>query len=223
MNIIGKQFGMLEVVGYAGFVNEGRQKEHYWYCLCDCGHLSKKRQRCLCSGDTRSCGCLGDKVRNEWIASRFRRGPHATKLGVIWRTMKRRCYNLNSKQYENYGGRGILICDEWKDFPAFYTWAISSGYSEGLTIERINNDNGYSPDNCKWVTRKVQANNRRTNRPITFNGVTLNLVQWAEALGITKGSLAQRIDKFHWSIEESLTIPKGGKRDGKRISAVGKG
>jgi hypothetical protein len=127
--------------------------------------------------------------------------------------MKRRCFNPKAIGYHNYGGRGITICDEWMTFSTFYEWSIASGYAEGLTIERIDNDGNYSPDNCKWVTRQEQANNRRTNRPITFNGVTKNLGQWAVGLGISKGALTQRIDKYHWSIEDALTIPPGGKRD----------
>lgn len=217
MDLIGQRFGLLEVVSYAGFVetkyNNRIDKEHYWYCLCDCGSLCKKRQACLRSGDTKSCGCWGDRNRRDWTAS-MRKGSDIKRLGSIWRKMKKRCSDLNSSGYHNYGGRGITICEEWKIFANFYEWSIASGYAEGLTIERIDNDGNYCPENCKWVTRREQANNRRTNRPITFNGVTKNLCQWARDLEITRGSLGQRIDKYHWSLEDALTIPKGGKRDG---------
>jgi hypothetical protein len=217
MDLIGQRFGLLEVVGYAGFVmaeyKNRVHKENYWYCLCDCGSLTKKRQACLRSGDTRSCGCWGDRSREDWIVNLPRGDKYNTELGIKWRTMKGRCFNPKAMGYHNYGGRGIKICDEWMIFANFYEWSIASGYAEGLTIERIDNDGDYCPENCKWVTRQEQANNRRTNRPLTLNGVTKNLGQWAIGLGISKGALKQRIDKYHWSIEDALTIPPGGKRD----------
>ena len=119
--------------------------------------------------------------------------------------MKRRTGDECDKEYKYYGGRGIKICDEWEnDFKAFYDWSINNGYSENLTIERINVNKNYSPDNCRWATRKEQANNRRTNRNISYNGETHNIRQWAEKLGINYNTLSSRINKYHWTIERAF-------------------
>lgn len=124
-----------------------------------------------------------------------------TRLNTIYRGMKKRCYNKRSPSYTSYGGRGITICDEWlsndhshKGFNTFKAWAITHGYAEGLTIDRIDNNKGYSPDNCRWATPKEQSNNRRSNVMITYNGETKTLKLWSETLGISYNVLVRRLD-----------------------------
>lgn len=111
-----------------------------------------------------------------------------------WKAMKNRCYNPNHIYYKNYGARGITVCDEWKNsYENFYKWACSSGYKKGLTIDRIDNDKGYSPENCRWATRKEQGRNQRTNRKITINGITKLMCEWAEESGISEKNILKRI------------------------------
>lgn len=135
-----------------------------------------------------------------------------TQLSMVYTNMKQRCYNPKHPKYLAYGNRGITVCDEWKDSStAFYEWALRSGYEKGLSLDRKDNDKGYSPANCRWVSRREQQNNMRTNHVITFDGRTQTTSQWAEEIGIHVTSLFHRISSG-WSEEESVSIPRGGKR-----------
>lgn len=121
-----------------------------------------------------------------------------------WKAMKQRCYNPKHTYYKNYGARGISVCDEWKDnFLNFYNWAISTGYREGLTVDRIDNDKGYSPENCRWATKKEQGRNLRTNRPITIGGETKLMCEWAEISGISSANILKRIRRG-WKNEDLI-------------------
>ncbi len=118
------------------------------------------------------------------------------RLYEIWKGMKRRCYDTKRKEYKNYGGRGIKVCDEWvNNFSAFYNWALENGYNDVLTIERNNVNGNYEPSNCKWATKKEQANNRRNNQFLTHNGKTQTIAQWAKELNINENTLRNRIQK----------------------------
>ena len=135
------------------------------------------------------------------------------RLYNIWQMMKQRCYNPNATRFERYGGRGITVCDEWKgDFQAFKRWAMAHGYEDHLTIERIDNNRGYSPNNCRFITVAEQNQNRLVNHTITFDGVTKTLAQWAKSLGVNKTTLYYR---FHagWTEYEILF----GKRKGESL------
>lgn len=121
----------------------------------------------------------------------------------IWTRMKERCYNPQDKSYSNYGGRGVVICDEWLFFDDFYWWAVNNGYEPNLSIDRIDVNDIYKPSNCRWVSRKVQSNNKRNNHLITYNGRTMTLSQWAEELGMNPATLRNRIVSG-WSIEKAL-------------------
>lgn len=124
------------------------------------------------------------------------------KLHNVWNGMKNRCYN------KNYGGRGITICSEWKDnFQAFYQWSIDNGYKEGLSIDRVDNDKGYSPDNCRWTDRKEQAQNRRTSKMYTINCETHCLKKWCEILNLKYRTIHKRIYTHGWDIETALLTP----------------
>ena len=130
-----------------------------------------------------------------------------TRLYTIWGTMKSRCYNPNSKDYKNYGARGI-VCDEtWKkDYREFKTWAIQSGYNDELTLERIDVNQNYSPENCKWVSPKEQGRNRRTNKMLTYLGKTQCISAWCEELGLQRTTVEYRI-RAGWDVERALTTP----------------
>ena len=126
--------------------------------------------------------------------------------------MKTRCYNRNFDKYALYGGRGILVCDEWQKFSGFESWALSAGYHDGLTLDRIDNNVGYTPANCRWVTQKTQCNNKRCNHLLTHNGETKTISEWAESLGVNYFTLHSRIKKLGWSAEKALTTDIGGKK-----------
>jgi len=125
--------------------------------------------------------------------------------------MRRRCNNPKSDYYNNYGGRGIKVCKEWNDYSNFREWALSSGYLENLSIDRIDVDGDYQPSNCRWATRKEQANNTRRNIKLTYKGVTKTATEWAREIGITKSAIFHRLDRS-WTIEEIMTIPMGERR-----------
>lgn len=154
-DLLGKRFGKLTVVGYS----HSKKWKPQWKCVCDCGNEVVVAAECLRAGKTKSCGCL---VHRKGIKQLCETEP-AHRLHRIWIGMKSRCYNPKATGYKNYGGRGISICDEWRDdFLAFLSWATKNGYQEGLTIDRVDNDKGYSPENCRWATKAEQNRNKRT-------------------------------------------------------------
>lgn len=142
------------------------------------------------------------------------------KLNHVYHGMKERCYYTKNKEYKNYGGRGITVCDEWlnpqrvgqhqqtKGWLTFRDWAIQNGYKEGLTLDRVDVNKGYSPDNCRWVSRKVQTNNTTQNRYITYRGETKSLSQWCDELGLKYHRVKDRLNKLHWSVEKAFELPK---------------
>ena len=128
-----------------------------------------------------------------------------TKLYKRWTSMKNRCYNKKDPRYNDWGGRGIVVCNEWKDdFEAFYNWSINNGYQDDLSIDRIDNNKGYSPDNCQWVDRKIQNRNTRRNHYITINGETHCISEWCDILGLKYTKIIQRINRHHWPIKQAL-------------------
>lgn len=130
------------------------------------------------------------------------------RLNKIFKNMKQRCYNPCNSHYKDYGARGITICNEWLENPkTFRKWALTHGYRSDLTIDRIDNSKGYSPENCRWVTRKEQASNRRSNHLITYMGITQNLSQWCNSLGLSFSLVQKRINQLHWSIDKAFETP----------------
>lgn len=129
------------------------------------------------------------------------------RLYTIWLRMRQRCNSPSDQKYSDYGGRGICVCREWdKDYGAFKKWALANGYSETLTLDRADNNGNYCPENCRWATRKQQANNRRTNHRLTLDGETKTLSEWESVTGIKSLTILRRI-RLGWSVEDALTTP----------------
>lgn len=199
IDLTGQRFGRLMVVKHIGT----RSKSALWKCLCDCGTETEVVYGSLISGYTKSCGCLHREIAKEMMTTHGMRG---TKLYKVWNNMLQRSNNLNNKYYSDYGGRGITVCDEWREFLPFYNWAMTNGYLEGLSIDRINNDGNYESSNCKWSTMKEQSNNRRNTVWIEYQGDRKTLAQWADIYGISSACLYGRI-KIGWAIDKALLTP----------------
>lgn len=191
LDLNGKRFGRLVVIGRAeDRVQKNGRRRVMWTCQCDCGNVVTVLGDNLKKGVSNSCGCLRKEIMS---AAKSTHGDTKTKLYGVWCGIKRRCYNEHTMYYEKYGGRGITMCDEWRDsYEAFKKWAESSGYSEGLSIERVDNDGPYSPENCEWADSKTQANNRHSNVKLTLNGETHNITQWSSIVGISAKKLFNR-------------------------------
>ena len=181
IDLTGKKFGKLTVIRYSHSKNNHR----YWMCRCECGKEVSVITSSLKTGNTKSCGCMQNRPKHN---------ESRTKLYSVWNGIRQRCNNKNSKHYKNYGGRGITVCEEWDNsYESFREWALNNGYKQGLEVDRIDNDKGYYPENCRLTTHKQQQSNKRTNRMIEFNGETKTLSQWAEYIGIKPNSLLYRI------------------------------
>lgn len=157
-DLTGRRFGMLTVIGFAedAVTSSGTHLSQF-RCMCDCGKEVNVRARYLKSGDTKSCGSHYNNLFQK------KHGMHGTRLYRIWCGIKSRCLNKNNKDYSHYGGRGIAVCDEWMEFLPFYEWAISNGYSDDLSIDRVDVNGNYCPGNCRWATQVEQQNNRTNN------------------------------------------------------------
>ena len=174
-----------------------------WKCLCDCGNIVLVRGNNLKSGAVQSCGCLIHEP-----AHNRTHGLSKDPIYQRWNQMKERCYNPSCKSYADYGGRGIKMCDEWKDsVVSFAEWAFANGYKRELTIERIDNDGDYCPSNCKWIKRSEQPRNRRLCYSITYNGKTKNLSDWCKELGLEYKRIHNRMHKLGWSFERAISEP----------------
>ena len=174
--MIGNKFGRLTVISPTDYYSKNGKHYLGMVCVCDCGQKVTVRASELKVGHVQSCGCLirdfnKTKIGNSYSSLRKNinkpKPPHHDRLKRIWKNMNNRCHNPNATSYETYGGRGINVCQDWHSksgkngFEKFYAWAIDNGYDDNLSIDRINNDKGYSPDNCRWATAKEQRANQR--------------------------------------------------------------
>lgn len=174
-------------------------------CVCDCGTEKDYYLDLIRRGHTKSCGCLNaEEVKRK----RTTHGNYGSSLYHVWNMMIQRCSNPRCNAYSRYGGRGIKVCQEWvRSFESFNEWALSNGYIYGLTIDRIDNDGDYEPSNCRWVSMKIQCNNRRNSRYFEINGETHTLSEWCELSSVEYGLVKGRL-RLGWSIEDALTTPK---------------
>lgn len=186
----GYVFSGCEVISREG---SNKDKKATWKCLCKCGEVFVATGKSIRNGSVKSCGCLHREIlANSW-KSNVTHGGSKTRLYNVWRGIKKRCRLTSDKQYKDYGGRGIDVIDEWYDsFEKFREWSLKNGYEENLTIDRVDNNKGYSPDNCRWVDFDIQANNRRGNVREWFEGEYLTLSQIAKKVGISKELLHYR-------------------------------
>lgn len=181
-------------------------------CRCECGTEREVLSQFLLNGQSKSCGCLNREKASERMKKMSKtHGLSKTRLYSIWKNIHSRCLNKNNPGYQNYGGRGITLCDEWHDYKNFYQWSMSNGYKDDLTIDRIDVNGSYEPSNCRWTSKKMQGNNKRNNYYIEYNGETKTLMEWAECLHMNYDKLKYRI--YHnWSIEDAFSQDNRGKK-----------
>lgn len=199
LDLTGQIFGRLTVLSPAPSKN-GRAR---WNCICSCGNERIATTKGLRKGTIKSCGCLISDVLKERNTTH---GLSKTRLYFVWHHMKNRCYRPETKQFKDYGGRGIKVCEEWHRFEPFRNWALSHGYRDDLTIDRIDVNGNYCPENCRFVDRKNQNRNRRNNHLLTYNGITLCMAEWAERVGLKRDTLKDRIYSG-WPVEKALFTP----------------
>lgn len=190
-DLTGRKFGRLTVIK---FLNK-KGKYYYWECLCDCGNTTTVSSGNLLSGSTLSCKC---QRKENLVKSKTKHNSSKSRLYHIYLGMKRRCYNTKENNYNRYGGRGITVCPEWLDkengYTNFQRWAYSNGYADNLSIDRIDNNGNYEPDNCRWVDSTTQCRNRSSNRLITYNNQTKCISEWSEIYGIPEHKLYYRVE-----------------------------
>lgn len=207
IDLTGRRFGRLYVVEFLGLRKRPDGRNYAWFrCICDCGKECEKKGTILTGGKVNSCGCLRREI------SRNKANHHGyshTKLYQVWVSMRKRCNNPTDPAYHNYGGRGIGYATEWDDYITFHKWAYEKGYQEnvGLTLERIDVNKGYTPDNCCWADRKRQSNNKRNNLCFTIDGVTHTLAEWCEIYNVPYARVDARINSLGWSFEDALFKP----------------
>ena len=201
INLMGQRFGRLVVIKRV----ENRGRKVCWCCLCDCGKETVVTSTNLITGHSKSCGCMRSDVliqRNTDVLS-IHKGT-GTRLFKIWMGMRERCRKKDSIYYKHYASRGITVCTEWQNsFESFRDWALANGYDDSLSIDRIDVNGNYCPDNCRWATPKEQARNKRTNR--YFQGKTLP--EWADIVGIPYTVISSRIYLSKWTFERAITEP----------------
>ena len=208
---IGNRYGSLIVLERAeDHVCPNGRKRAMYLCKCDCGNTKIIYAENLTGGKTLSCGCL---QKRRTIEASITHGESNSKLYGVWCSMKRRCDLPTARYYNNYGGRGIRVCDEWHDdYSAFMKWSIAAGYHESerrgdCTLDRIDVNGDYSPDNCRWVDQIIQMNNVRYNRIVEYDGVKYTIAELARATGVPYQRLSQRICIYGWDVSDAVNRP----------------
>lgn len=206
---LGKKYNRLTVIAFENVREKGKTSRWKWIVRCDCGTLKSVSPYRVLSGNTKSCGCYKSEITSVYNkkAKTKHDGRH-TRLYTIWHGMKQRCNSETSHDYKNYGARGISVCDEWSnDFSAFRKWALNNGYADDLSIDRIDVNGNYCPENCRWTDSKTQGRNRTTSNYFAYNGKEYNLAELSEMSGIRYGTLYARIDRYGWSIDRAVNTP----------------
>lgn len=201
IDITGQKFGRLTVLKHT---HSNSDKKCCWDCVCECGNMTNVSGKSLRNGNTKSCGCLGREIRIKSNTTHGYCTGGKTSEYQIWRSIKERCLNSKNKKYSDYGGRGIIICDRWKDSFQNFIDDMGVRHNKNLSIDRINNNGNYDPTNCKWATWIEQQNNKNNNRILEFNGKSQTVAQWSRELGVPHQRINQRLFR-NWSIERTLT------------------
>ena len=209
---IGQRFGRLTVVQLdhiRSYIRPNGRKRNleYYLCVCDCGNTTVTQKDYLKSGDCKSCGCLKTETDRSKTNKHRKHGMTDTILYSRWRCIKERCYNPHNVSYKHYGGRRIKMDDSWRNsFYNFFLWATKNGFSPELTIDRINPNGDYTPDNCRWATINEQNNNKTSNNKITINGETDTITNWCRRFKINRQSVYKRLYRG-WDIIRAITEP----------------
>lgn len=209
VDITGTRFGRLVALKRVG--SDGHSA--LWLCKCDCGNTKIVTLPHLRQGLTRSCGCLfkdttPERCAKSNIGARMRKhGDFGTRLYRIWAAMKRRCMNPHSRYFSNYGGRGIKVCLQWMEYEPFKKWALSNGYAQGLSIDRINVDGDYTSENCRWADPKTQQNNRRNNVKFSYKGRIYTVEDVSSLTGLKERTIRGRYERG-WSTAQIIETPK---------------
>lgn len=199
IDLTGRKFGRLSV----NYASHKEGKVLYWSCTCECGNTTNVRSQLLREGKTKSCGCLQEELRKSVGGITRTHGMKHTKTYVVWEGMKSRCYYTGDVSYKNYGGRGISVCDSWKNsFENFYR--DMGERPDGMSLDRIDNSKGYYPDNCRWSSRTTQGRNKRNNIVISINGQRKVLSELSKDTGIKYGTLYKRIVINGMSAEKAI-------------------
>lgn len=203
-DIIGQKYGMLTVIEKLdAFIDRGGRKRQKYRCKCDCGSIHDVDVYHLLSGKTKSCGCSKHNPQ-----PRDNSHPYVgTRIYRVWANMVNRCTNPRNPAYKDYGGRGITVCDDWRNFITFHKWAMENGYTDEFQIDRIDNDSGYCPENCRWTDRITQANNKRQNVMMEINGEIDTMANIARRYGIDYKVLHNRVRMHGWSLERAISQP----------------
>lgn len=201
IDITGQKFGKLTAIKLHHIKRYESCTKRYWLCKCECGNSAIVSQGQLTCGKTKSCGCM----QSLYFETKHKMAH--TRLYNTWENMRKRCYKKQDKHYKWYGARGIKTCEEWKnDFVPFMNWALNNGYNEKLTLDRIDVNKDYTPENCRWVNWITQQRNKRSNHLLTYKNKTLCISEWADIYNINRSTLSYRIKKG-WSIEKALNTP----------------
>lgn len=202
-DLTGQRFGAIVVVEMAHrqIRPNGRGTKLYWRCVCDCGQTTVAESSNLTNGNTSTCGCSKYASRNAT------HGKSRTRMYAIWMHMKQRCHNPDNHAFADYGGRGITVCDEWRESFEKFAKDMGNPPSASHTLDRINNNLGYSKDNCHWATWNQQARNRRSTVIVEHNGESRSLNEWAEIVGIHRDRLYNRIFQCGWSVPRAFETP----------------
>lgn len=209
-DLIGQKFGYLTVVDEAE--KDPVRQECRWRCVCECGKYTVVPSYRLRHGGVKSCGC---HQHDRHFCSK--KMINHVRLYRVYRNMLRRCSNSKSDNYHWYGEKGISVCEEWKTFDVFCDWALTNGYNENApygecTLDRIDINKGYSPDNCRWVDMRTQANNTSRNRMITAFGKTMTLAEWSRETGLKRNTIDRRLTVSGWTPERAVSTPSSRKR-----------
>ena len=200
LDLTNKEYGRLVVLSLA-YTKNGRT---FWNCKCSCGNEKIILGKDLQNGHIRSCGCLRVEISRSRMTTH---GATDSRLYNIWTSMKARCETSKKQKFiKDYQNRGIKICAEWHDFSVFQKWALENGYKDNLSIDRIDNNGNYCPENCRWADNFTQANNKRNNHWLTYNNKTQTIAQWSKELGMKYNALNERLRKG-WSVERALSTP----------------